>query len=135
MADPYRLDAAAERLAPAAATVSRDVLAVHASDVDARARFPRESLDAVAAAGLLGVTLPASAGGAGLGKRAFAAISETLATGCGSTAMIAVMHVAAAQAIASSASLADRDARLRRLATGEELTTLAFSERRSRSQV
>lgn len=48
--------------------------------------------------------------------------------------MISVMHTAAAQAILSGASLAGREALIRDLASGAHLTTLAFSERGSRSQ-
>jgi alkylation response protein AidB-like acyl-CoA dehydrogenase len=66
--------------------------------------------------------------------RAFAAVAEELATACGSTAMIYVMHVAAAQAIASGTPLGSRDELLRQIAAGKHLTTLAFSERGSRSQ-
>jgi alkylation response protein AidB-like acyl-CoA dehydrogenase len=44
------------------------------------------------------------------------------------------MHVAAAQAIAASATLTRKEAILRKIAAGEHLTTLAFSERGSRSQ-
>ena len=66
--------------------------------------------------------------------RDFAAVTEELATACGSTAMIYNMHVAAAQAIATSPSLKDRDSLLKEIAAGRHLTTLAFSERGSRSQ-
>lgn len=48
--------------------------------------------------------------------------------------MIYVMHVTATQAIAQSATLADRDSILQQIAAGKHLTTLAFSERGSRSQ-
>jgi alkylation response protein AidB-like acyl-CoA dehydrogenase len=44
------------------------------------------------------------------------------------------MHVTAAQAIAAAKPLADRDALLREIAAGRHLTTLAFSEKGSRSQ-
>ena len=43
------------------------------------------------------------------------------------------MHVTAAQAIASSKTLKDRDSVLRAAAAGKHLTTLAFSEKGSRS--
>jgi len=45
----------------------------------------------------------------GAGMRQFAAVTEEIATQCGSTAMIYVMHIAATQAIASGTSLAGRD--------------------------
>jgi alkylation response protein AidB-like acyl-CoA dehydrogenase len=110
------------------------VLTRHAAEVDATPRFPEESLEGLAAQGFLGLCVPATLGGAGQGPRAFAAVVEELAMGCASTTMIYVMHVAAQQAIASSAVLARRDEVLRAIAAGKHLTTLAFSEKGSRSQ-
>jgi alkylation response protein AidB-like acyl-CoA dehydrogenase len=134
MSHPYALnDRATESLARAA-KLSREVLAAHAGDVDALPRFPRESIGALGAEGLSGLCVAASSGGRGEGMRSFAAVTEELATACGSTAMIYVMHVSAAQAIASGTALAGRDDMLRDIASGRHLTTLAFSERGSRSQ-
>src|SRR5215471_8674807 len=80
------------------------------------------------------VASPKEAGGDGEGMRAFVGVVEELASACASTAMIYVMHTAAAQAIVSSAVLAEREEILRDIATGKHLTTLAFSEAGSRSQ-
>lgn len=117
-----------------AASIARDVASKHAADVDARARFPEESLAALASAGFHGLCVPTALGGMGHGPRAFVAVVEELAQACGSTAMVYVMHVTALQAIASSQTLADRDAILKAAAAGKHLTTLAFSEKGSRSQ-
>jgi alkylation response protein AidB-like acyl-CoA dehydrogenase len=131
---PYRFDPASAVVVDIAAKIATEVLARFAPDVDREGRFPRESMDAVAKSGLLGLTVPSSHDGQALGMREFAAVVEELATACGSTAMIYVMHVAATQAIASGSTLARRDAILREVAAGQHLTTLAFSERGSRSQ-
>jgi alkylation response protein AidB-like acyl-CoA dehydrogenase len=48
--------------------------------------------------------------------------------------MVYVMHVTSAQAIATSTTLAARDSLLAEIAAGRHLTTLALSERGSRSQ-
>jgi alkylation response protein AidB-like acyl-CoA dehydrogenase len=133
MPHPYRLGETATDLAAAAATLARDVAAPAAADVDARARFPEESLAALAKQGLLGLTIPAALGGKGEGPRAFAAVAEELAQACASSAMIFVMHVSATQAIAASPTLAGRDDLLREIAAGRHLTTLALSEKGSRS--
>lgn len=117
-----------------ARTLAAGVVSETAASVDASGEFPRQSLDAVAAAGLHGLCVPAELGGSGESMRTFAAVVEELATACPSTAMIYVMHVTAAQAIASSATLEERDAVLREIAAGRHLTTLAFSETGSRSQ-
>ena len=134
MTHPYRPSATASKHLETAAKIARDVLAPHAADVDTNGRFPRESIEALSQAGLLGVSLPTAHGGLGEDMRAFAAITEELAAACGSTAMIFVMHVAASQAIASGQNLHSQNGLLRELATGDHLTTLAFSERGSRSQ-
>jgi alkylation response protein AidB-like acyl-CoA dehydrogenase len=134
MAHPYRLDAPSLAAADAATRIAADVLAPNAAAIDSGARFPADSVAALGKAGMLGLTLPAAAGGRGLGMRAFAAVTEELAFACGSSAMVYVMHVAAAQAIASGAALEGRDALLAEIAGGSHLTTLAFSERGSRSQ-
>jgi len=73
-------------------------------------------------------------GGKGEGMRAFAGVVEELAGACGSTAMVYVMHVCAAQAIAAASGLANRDGILTDIAAGKHLSTLAFSEAGSRSQ-
>jgi alkylation response protein AidB-like acyl-CoA dehydrogenase len=111
-----------------------EVVARHGAAVDRGGRFPEEGVAALGAAGLLGLTVSAELGGRGQGPRAFAVAAEELAVSCASTAMVYVMHTVAIQAIASSAVFADRDAVLGAAARGEHLSTLALSERGSRSQ-
>jgi alkylation response protein AidB-like acyl-CoA dehydrogenase len=134
MVHVYGLSATAAAHVASAAKIAAEVASPNAADVDLQARFPSESMTALAAEGLFGLCLPESVGGKGEGMRAFAGVVEELAGACGSTAMIYVMHVAASQAIATSASLAGRDAILGEIAAGKHLTTLAFSEAGSRSQ-
>jgi alkylation response protein AidB-like acyl-CoA dehydrogenase len=134
MASVYGVDASGSKHVAVAAALAREVLAVHAVDVDDAARFPSEALEALAKSGLLGLFAPGQLGGGGQGARVFAAVVEELARGCPSTAMIYVMHVTASQAIAASISLESRDTLLREIAAGKHLTTLALSERGSRSQ-
>jgi alkylation response protein AidB-like acyl-CoA dehydrogenase len=121
-------------LVDAAAVLARDIAARRAGEVDSEARFPKESVEALAGQGFLGLCLPREVGGKGEGPRTFAAVVEEIAQGCGSTAMVYVMHVAAAQALAASETLEGRDEVLRSMASGRHLTTLALSERGSRSQ-
>ncbi len=134
MSHPYRLDAASTQAVDNATKLAADVVARFAPEEDRAGRFPAESLDAVAKAGLLGLAVAKELGDQGLGMRTFAGVVEELATACGSSAMIYVMHVAAAQAVASGQTLTNRDATLRDVAAGNHLMTLAFSERGSRSQ-
>ncbi|HWA97292.1 MAG TPA: acyl-CoA dehydrogenase family protein, partial [Pirellulales bacterium] len=73
-------------------TIGREVLAKHAGDVDTRARFPRESIDALAKAKLLSAYVPREYGGMGLNIVEVARICEALGNYCGSSAMIYAMH-------------------------------------------
>src|SRR5215470_13132785 len=130
----YGIDGETARLAERAAEITRSTAARNAAEVDQQARFPAESVAALAGEGLLGLCVSAALGGKGQGPRAFAAVAEEIAQGCASTAMVYVMHVSAAQAIASSETLAGRDGLLREIAAGRHLTTLALSEKGSRSQ-
>lgn len=134
MVQVYGLSASAQEHAARGARIAADVASPHAADVDEHARFPSESMEALADAGLYGLCLSREVGGKGEDMRAFAAVVEELSGACGSTAMVFVMHTAAAQAIATSSKLADRDSILREIAAGKHLTTLAFSETGSRSQ-
>lgn len=94
--------------------------------------FPTESVDALRASGLLGLTLPVESGGVGAGPVQFSEVVSTLAAACGSTAMIYLMHVSAAMTVAAGPPPGSPGL-LGDLATGRVLGTLAFSERGSRS--
>lgn len=130
----YGLDDSATRLASVASTLARETAGRRAGEVDTGARFPDEAMRALSQEGFLGLCVPTAQGGKGEGPRAFAAVVEELAQGCASTAMVYVMHVTAQQAIASSPTLVGRDDVLVEIAAGRHLTTLALSEKGSRSQ-
>ncbi|QBQ98398.1 acyl-CoA dehydrogenase family protein [Paraburkholderia pallida] len=68
------------------------VAAQYADHVDREARFPVEAFDALKAERLLSAMVPARFGGGGLSLAEVAAICETLAHGCASTAMVYAMH-------------------------------------------
>ena len=116
-----------------AGTLAAGILKEHARNVDQTGRFPKESVAALGPE-LLGMCVPAEYGGGGQGLRAFASAAEALAQGCSSTAMVFVMHVSAVQAIAASPTLARKAELLREIAGGRHLSTLALSEKGSRSQ-
>jgi alkylation response protein AidB-like acyl-CoA dehydrogenase len=116
----------------AAEKIAAEVVAPAASRHDKEASFPREAIDALAAAGLLGAFLPAAAGGAGLGPRTLAAVLSVLSQADASVGMVYLMHVCATQVIASSKSAKAIEA-ARAIAANEHLSTLAFSEKGSRS--
>lgn len=72
--------------------IGKDVIAVHADNVDRDARFPTESFDALKREKLLSSYVPAEFGGMGLSISDQAKICEALAHYCASTAMIYAMH-------------------------------------------
>jgi acyl-CoA dehydrogenase len=72
--------------------IATEVAARNAADVDARSRFPRESLEALKGAKLLSAPIPTELGGSGFGMRELAALCSTLAQGCGASAMVLAMH-------------------------------------------
>jgi len=106
-----------------------EIVAPRAADVDTTGKFPGEAVAALGRAGVLGLTVSAEAGGGGQGLRAAAGVVRRLAGSCGSTAMVVLMHYAATVVIDNHGA---EDVR-RRIAAGEHLTTLAFSEVGSRS--
>lgn len=72
--------------------IARDVAARHAADVDARNRFPEETLEALRQARLLSAPVPVDLGGSGCSVRQLAELCSTLAKACGSSAMVLAMH-------------------------------------------
>ena len=64
----------------------------HATDVDARARFPHEAVSQLRSMGLMRFFVPTDRGGAGGSFLQFARTAATISSECASTAMIWVMH-------------------------------------------
>lgn len=72
--------------------IAREIAAPNAADVDARSRFPQETLDALRQARLLAAPVPEDLGGEGCGVVELAELCSTLAKACGSSAMVLAMH-------------------------------------------
>lgn len=73
--------------------IAQDVAAIHASDVDVKARFPHETLAALKAAKLLSAGVPKEFGGAGANMQELAAMCWTLSQACASSGMVLAMHL------------------------------------------
>ena len=72
--------------------IGKETAAVHAADVDREARFPKETIDAFRAEGLLGALIPTELGGLGHDLRSAAAVVRVVGRYCASSAMILAMH-------------------------------------------
>lgn len=108
------------------------VIADGADAADANRKFPKQSIDALAGAGLLGLTLSPDVGGLGATPLEFVDVVGKVAARCGSTSMIYLMHLSAANLLAAAPPSGGEQI-LADLASGTRLTTLAFSEKGSRS--
>jgi alkylation response protein AidB-like acyl-CoA dehydrogenase len=127
----YRLNDEQQRIAATAAAIADRDLAPRAAAVDRQAIFPSDSIAALGAGGLLGLTVPKKHGGLEQGLRTAVAVIEALAQRCPSTAMVYLMHLCG---IACYAAAPDKTAPLlAAAASGRHLSTLAFSEKGSRS--
>jgi acyl-CoA dehydrogenase len=72
--------------------IAREIARPNAADVDQKARFPREAIEALKAQKLMSALVPAELGGAAQSFGEVANMCEILATGCASTAMVFAMH-------------------------------------------
>jgi alkylation response protein AidB-like acyl-CoA dehydrogenase len=111
------------------------VLAPNAGQNDKAGRFSTEAVESLGESGLLGLMLPADAGGSGLGPRTFAAVVATLCEADASVAMVYLMHILGSATIAAARPDAAQTVAtiLQEICAGRHLSTLAFSEAGSRS--
>jgi alkylation response protein AidB-like acyl-CoA dehydrogenase len=103
-----------------------------AEEVDRTGSFPTAQMRALADSGLLGLILPTDVGGLGGGPSDLVEVLSKVASACGSTSMIYLMHLSAT-AVLAAAPPADCGDLLNGMASGDRLGTLAFSEKGSRS--
>src|SRR5581483_7406963 len=102
-------------------------VAARAATVDRERVYPADGLKALAAAGALGLVVPAEHGGAGGGLAALAEACEAVGAACASTGMVFLMHEVTAATVALGGG--ERAVELLpRFASGAAIGTLAFSE-------
>jgi len=127
----YRLTSDQQQLASSVAALADEHVAPYAAEIDKSAGFPRQAITALGGRGLLGLTVPAAYGGQGQGMRTAVAVLDELSRRCSSTAMVYLMHLCGVACYAAAPE--KTEPWLRGAAGGTHLSTIAFSERGSRS--
>ena len=104
-------------------------VAPEAAGIDESGAFPRALVKAAASAGLMGVTIPKTWGGAGRDYVSYAVALEAVAKASGVIAVIAAVNNSlVAEPIEHFGTDAQKQTWLRRLATGDSLGSFALSE-------
>ncbi|MGH3669345.1 MAG: acyl-CoA dehydrogenase family protein [Pseudonocardiaceae bacterium] len=111
------------------AVIEREV-GPKAAEIDRTGDFPREAVQALGDAGLLGLLSAPQVGGGGESLAAAAHVVESVGGRCASTGLVVLMHYAAVAVIEAHGP---QDIR-RAIARGDHLSSLALSEVGSRSQ-
>ena len=108
--------------------LARERIAPLAADVDESETYPTQQLQLLAAQGVMGLYIPETYGGAGLGAMAFCLAVEELAWACASTAVIFLVQYAAGYPLVAAGTEEQKRRYLPRLAAGEITTALSISE-------
>lgn len=103
--------------------VAQTVTALHAEADDEQARWPAETLAALADAGLMGLVAPRDVGGLDAGMQGVASVCEVLASESGSAALCFGMHCVGTAVIAAKSTDEQRERYLRPIAEGTHLTS------------
>lgn len=107
---------------------AEDVLRPAAEEVDRSGEFPNANIEALKQSGLLSLILPAEIGGGGESILTAMLVTEALAKGCASTAMIYTMHQSTLMLMAALATDEQTEQFLKPIARGELLGAFAMSE-------
>ena len=104
-------------------------IAPRALEIDASDRFPHDLVSEAAALGLLGVTVPSAAGGAGRDYVSYAlAVEEVAAASATLGAILVVNNSLVAELVHRFGTTGQKDAWLARLASGRAVGAFALSE-------
>lgn len=113
--------------------IAAQTVAPHAAANDKSGEFPTAAVKALGEAGLLAVGCPEKHGGLGADPALFLGVTSALSEADASVGMIYNMHVAGTLCLGAAVASAEVGDVLADIAAGKHLTTLAFSERGSRS--
>jgi butyryl-CoA dehydrogenase len=116
------------------AAFARDRVAPRAADIDVSGEYPRDLIGEAAALGLMGVTIPADAGGAGRDYLSYALAVEAVAQASATVAVaLTVNNSLVAEPLHEFGTEAQRDRWLARLASGKAIGAFALSEEQAGS--
>jgi butyryl-CoA dehydrogenase len=108
---------------------ARDVVAPRAAAIDETGEYPFDVVQAAAAEGLLGVTIPKEWGGAGRDYVSYALAIEAIARASATVAVaLSVNNSLVAELVAHAGREAQKHEWLRRLTSGEAIGAFALSE-------
>jgi butyryl-CoA dehydrogenase len=111
------------------AAYARERIAPRAAAIDESGEYPLDLVREIARLGLMGVTIPAAAGGAGRDHVGYALAIEALAHASSAVAVIAAVNNSlVAEPLHQFGSDAQKQAWLSRLASGEAIGAFALSE-------
>jgi alkylation response protein AidB-like acyl-CoA dehydrogenase len=127
----YRLSDEQNAVVDRVRKIADEQITPHAADVDTQARFPQEALDALGRAGFFGLNVPKEFGGMGQGLRVAAAVLDEIAQRDASAAMVYKMHLCGTACYVAFPDTGK--AYFPGIVAGKHLTTLAWSEKGSRS--
>ncbi len=113
--------------------IADEVVAPQASTHDKLGEFPTAAVKALGEVGLMALGVPETHGGLGVNPTAFLGIASALAQADASVGMVYTMHVCGTLCLGAAADGAQVGDVLSDIAKGKHLTTLAFSEKGSRS--
>src|SRR5689334_5852928 len=113
-------------IADRARRVASEALAPRAEETDRASRIPHENLEAIAAAGLLGLSGPVEYGRQSAPGSVARQVAEVLAGACGVTHFVQAQHHGPVGMIAGTDNLALKERYLRDLCEGRILAGVAF---------
>jgi alkylation response protein AidB-like acyl-CoA dehydrogenase len=131
--ETYRLSDEHVMLREAVRSLAEDKIAPRAAEIDQKAEFPYDVLDALVRAGFHATHIPEAYGGAGADSLATAIVIEEVARVCASSSLIPAVNKLGTMPVILSGSEDLKKQVLTPVATGEAMFSYALSEREAGS--
>ena len=124
----FQLGEAHRLIQETARRVAKEKVAPRAAEIDAREEYPEDIFQAFRAVGLLGLTIPESVGGSGVGTLALALAVEEVAKYCCSSGLMLLLPTLATQPILIGGTDAQKRQWAGKVATGEMRASFCLTE-------